>query len=328
MRDWRTWAWLALAAVFLLLPLSGDLYFIYLVSEILIFALFALSLNLLLGHAGLISFGHAAYFAIGAYACAIMLTTLKWPFWGSFAGAIALSAAAALLIGYFCVRLTRIYFAMLTLAFAQLVWALAFKWDDVTGGDTGFIGVAVPAFLDTPTSFYYFNLVVVAVSAAALWVAVHSAFGRMLVAVRENPTRAEFVGVDVRRMHLLAFVISGTFAGISGALFGLFNHSVFAESAWWTQSAEVLIMTILGGIHSFFGPALGAATLILLDRLTAEFTEYWPTVLAIILIAVLFLFPDGLIALFRPRATEQRDVEAHGAQQVLRRLFGPSKSEF
>ena len=299
--DWRTWGWIALAAVLLLMPLTRDLYYIYLFSEILIYALFALSFNLLLGHAGLVSFGHAAYFAIGSYTCAILLTTLKWPFFVSFTGAIALSAVAALVIGYFCVRLTAIYFAMLTLAFAQFVWALAFKLDDVTGGDTGFIGVAVPAYLDTPTSFYYFNLVVVALSAAALWFTVQSAFGRILAAVRENPARAEFVGVDVRRMHLMAFVISGTFAGVAGALFSLFNHSVFAESAWWTQSAHVLIMTILGGIGSFFGPALGAAVLILLDRITSEFTEYWPTVLGIILIVILFALPQGLIGLFRWR---------------------------
>lgn len=316
------WGALAVAVVLVALPLTGDLYYIYLVSEIMIFALFALSLNLLLGHAGLISFGHAAYFAIGAYACAIFLTILKLPFVVSFVGAIVLSAAAALVIGYFCVKLTTIYFAMLTLAFAQLVWAVAFKWDDVTGGDTGFIGVAVPAFVDKPTPFYYFALVVVAACSAALWLVVNSAFGRILVAVRENPVRAEFIGVDVKRMHRLAFVIAGGFAGVAGALYSLFNHSVFAESAWWTQSAEVLIMTIFGGIHSFIGPAIGAAAFIILDRIISDFTEYWPTVLALILLAVLFFFPEGLIGLARlGRArmggAETPDAKDHGAKQVL-----------
>ena len=132
---------------------------------------------------------------------------------------------------------------------------------------------------------------------AILWVIVNSAFGRVLVATRENATRAEFVGVDVRRMQLLAFVISGTFTGVAGALFCLFNRSVYVETAYWTQSAEVLIMAVLGGIHSFIGPALGAGALILLHRITEEFTEYWPTVLAVILLLVLFALPNGLIGL-------------------------------
>ncbi len=292
---------LLVLVLLLALPLAGSRYAIYLVSEILIFALFALSLNLLLGFGGLISFGHAAYFAIGAYACAIFLTTLELPFVVSFAAAILLAALCALVIGYFCVKLTQIYFAMLTLAFGQLVWAVAFKWSDVTGGDTGFIGVAVPAFLDEPAAFYYFALAVVAVSTFLLWVVVRSAFGRVLVAARENRVRAEFIGVEVRRVHHLAFVLSGSFAGVAGALFALFNHAVFVESAWWGTSAEVLIMTILGGVGSFFGPMIGAVALIVLDRLITDFTEYWPTVLAAILLAVLFFFPEGLVGVARFR---------------------------
>ena len=261
---------------------------------------------------------------------AIFLTTLKLPFAVSFLGAVALSAAAALVIGYFCVKLTEIYFAMLTLAFAQLVWAVAFKWDDVTGGDTGFIGVAVPDFLSTPVSVYYFALATVALSGAALWMVVHSAFGRTLVAIRENPVRAEFIGVDVKRMHHLAFVVSGTFAGVAGALFTLFNRSVFSESAWWSQSAEVLIMTILGGVHSFIGPAIGAATLILLDRFISDFTEYWPTVLGLILLAVLFFFPEGLIGLFRrwdgkDQSLETLDAQNFGLKQILRWFLGAAR---
>lgn len=295
---------LVLAGVFaalLLLPVFGDKYFIYLFAEILIFALFALSFNLLLGYGGLLSFGHAAYFAIGAYACAILLTTLQWPFFFAFGAAIAISAISAAIIGYFCVKLTEIYFSMLTLAFGQLVWAIAFKWVNVTGGDTGFIGVAVPSFLGTPTSFFYFALVVVSVCAGLLWVIVNSAYGFTLQATRENRNRAEFIGVNVKRVQHVAFVLAGTFAGVAGALFTLFNHSVFVETAWWSTSAEVLIMSILGGIGSFLGPAIGAATLIILDRVTTEFTEYWPSVLALILLCVLFFFPEGLTGFAKKR---------------------------
>ncbi|MCY6383719.1 branched-chain amino acid ABC transporter permease [Hoeflea prorocentri] len=284
-----------------LVPLTGDKFFIYLGAEIIIFALFALSFNLLLGYGGMLSFGHAAYFAIGAYTCAIFLTTLELPFLVAFLGAVGFSAVGAAIIGYFCVKLTEVYFAMLTLAFGQLVWAIAFKWVGVTGGDTGFIGVAVPEMLKAPATFYYFALIIVTLCVGVIWIIVNSAFGYTLQATRENRNRAEFIGVNVRLVQHVTFVIAGTFAGVAGALFTLFNHSVFVESAWWSASAEVLIMTILGGVGSFFGPLVGAATLIILDRITTEFTVYWPTVLGIILLIVLFFFPEGLMGVFKKK---------------------------
>ncbi|MEM8551393.1 MAG: branched-chain amino acid ABC transporter permease [Pseudomonadota bacterium] len=288
-----------MTAVFAAVPFFFGDYGVYLGAEILIYILFALAFNLMLGQGGLVSFGHAAYFAIASYAVAILLTTYSWPLLPAFVVAVALSCAAAVVIGALCVRLTAIYFAMLTLAFSQLVWAIAFKWNAVTGGDEGFVGVSVPQYLAEPTGFFYFALAIVAVCAVLLWLITHSAFGRILRATKENPRRAEFLGINVRRIRLVTFVISGTFTGVAGALFAIFNRAVFVESAWWTKSAEVLVMTILGGVGSFFGPALGATVLILLDRLITEFTQYWPTVLAIILIAVLFFLPNGLIGAFR-----------------------------
>jgi branched-chain amino acid transport system permease protein len=192
---------------------------------------------------------------------------------------------------------------MLTLAFAQFVWAIAFQWRSVTKGDTGFIGLRVPGFISSPESFYYFALVVVGLSTAILWTVTRSAFGRILVSTRENPMRAEFVGVDVKRIQLIAFVISGTFSGVAGALFALFNRSVFPDFAWWTMSAEVLIMAILGGIYSFVGPAVGALAIILLDRTISDHTQYWPTVLGVVLIVVLFAFPNGLTGLTSRRGS-------------------------
>ncbi len=284
-----------------LVPLAGSRYLIYLVTEIQIFALFALSFNLLLGYGGLISFGHAAWFSIGAYASAILLTTLGWPFLLAFPAAVAVTALAAALIGYFCVKLTEIYFSMLTLAFGQLVWAIAFKWVSVTGGDTGFIGVAVPEFLDSPVRFFYFSLCVVLLCATVLWVIVRSAYGMTLVATRENRNRAEFIGVNVRRVQLVAFTLAGTFAGVAGALFTVFNHSVFVETAWWSTSAEVMIMSILGGVGSFVGPVIGAAVLIFLDRTVTEYTQYWPSVMGVILLAVLFFMPTGIAGFLNRR---------------------------
>ncbi len=282
-----------------LVPVFGSRYEIYLATEILIYALFALALNFMMGFGGLISFGHAAYFAIGAYVVAIFGTTLQWPLALVMVAAILISAVASAVIGYFCVRLTSIFLAMLTLAFAQFIWAIAHEWRAVTKGDTGFIGLRVPELIASPQPFYYFVLVVVAICVALLWMMTQSTFGRILVSTRENPTRAEFVGVDVKRVQLIAFMVSGTFSGIAGALFALFNRSVFPDIAWWTNSAEVLIMAILGGIYSFFGPAIGAAAIILLNREITEVTQYWPTVLGVILLVVLFVFPDGLAGFAR-----------------------------
>ena len=282
-----------------LVPFADSRYLIDLSTEVLVYVLFALSLNVIIGYSGNVSFGHAAYFAIGGYANAILLTTYGWPLVFSFPAAVLLSALAAAFVAYFCTRLTDIYFAMLTLAFSMLVWAIAFKWRSVTGGDDGFVGVAVPELLSSRVPFFYFTLVVVSVSVLILWMICHSAFGQALVAVRENITRAGFIGVNTRLMRGVAFVVAGTFAGIAGAIFAMYNRGVYTESAFWTESAQVLIMTLLGGMYSFFGPAIGAATLYILERYANEFTQYWPTVLGVILLIIVLVLPEGLVGLAR-----------------------------
>ena len=278
-------------------PLLGSDYLVDLATQIVIYVLFALSLNVLIGYSGNVSFGHAAYFAIGGYACAILLTTYGWPLVLAFPAAVLLSGLAAAAIGYFCVKLTDIYFAMLTLAFAMFVWGIAFKWRAVTGGDDGFVGIAKPELLRSRVPYFYFALTVVTLSSAALWVICHSAFGRTLVAVRENRVRAGFVGVDTRRVRHVAFIVAGTFAGVAGALFALYNNGMYTESAFWPESARVLIMVLLGGMYSFFGPALGAAVLYFLQVVTVQYTEYWPTVLGLILLVILMFVPEGLVGL-------------------------------
>jgi branched-chain amino acid transport system permease protein len=266
----------ACAAVVLLLallPLAGSRYAVDLATEVLIYVLFALSLNVIIGFTGNISFGHAAYFAIGGYACAILLTTYGWPLLFALPAAVVLAGMVAAVVGYFCVRLTQIYFAMLTLAFAMLVWGVCFKWKEVTGGDDGFTGIKLPAMLAHHVGYFYFTLAVVAVGVAALWVICHSAFGLTLVAVRENSVRAGFIGVDTRRMRWAAFTVAGTFGGLAGALFGMYHRGMYIENAFWTESAQVLIMVLLGGIYSFVGPILGAAVLYLLQVFTNQYLE-------------------------------------------------------
>lgn len=296
------------AVVLLGLPLTGSDYLIDLTTEIVIYALFAMSLNVLVGYTGNVSFGHAAYFAIGGYSCAILLTTYEWSIYASLPAAVLFSALCAAVIGFFCVRLTDIYFAMLTLAFAMLVWSVAFKWRSLTGGDDGFLGVALPELLTSRTAFYYFCQLVVWASIAALWLICRSPFGRVLMAIRENAMRAEFVGLDARLIRLGAFVVAGTFAGIAGALFAMYNRGIYVESAFWPESAQVLIMVLLGGMYSFFGPALGAAALYLLDVLTNQYTEYWSAVLGTILLIVVLVAPDGLVGSLR-RYRRSRRVE-------------------
>jgi len=302
---WRVpWTLLIFLAA-LTLPWIGSRYDTFLGTQIAIYALFAMSLNLLLGTTGLVSFGHAAYFGIGSYACGILMKTLGVPFWLAFPAAGLIAAAFGLVFGFFCVRLTKIYFAMLTLAFAQIVWAICFKWNDVTGGDQGLPDVPFPnlAWLGSLPGFQHFRvgelfyflvLVLVAICIAVLRRLTDSPFGRVLTTIRENPERAEFIGVDVRAYELAAFAIAGGFAGLSGALFGIFNRGVFADFVFWSKSADVMIMTILGGIHHFWGPAVGALVLTLLNQQITAYTEYWPFVLGTILVVLLFGFPGGL----------------------------------
>jgi len=299
------WAALVLL-VAALVPWLGSRFYTFLATDIAILALFAVSLNLLLGYTGLVSFGHAAYFGIGAYTCAILMKTHGVPFALGLVGAAANAGFWALLFGVFCVRSTKIYFSMLTLAFAQIVWAVCFKWNSVTGGEQGFNNIpypdldwmaALPLLGDLRTSdkYYLVVLLLTAIAFAALWRVVGSPFGRVLTAIRENPERAEFIGVNVRRYQLAAFVTAGAFAGFAGALFGIFNRGVFPDFAYWAKSAEVLIMAILGGMGHFWGPAVGAAVLILLNQQITAYTQYWPFILGSILIVLLFVFPGGIV---------------------------------
>jgi branched-chain amino acid transport system permease protein len=253
-----------------------------------------------------VSFGHAAYFGIGAYACGVLTKTHGLPFLVGLAAAPLVAGAFAALFGFFCVRLTRIYFAMLTLAFAQIVWAICLKWNDVTGGEQGMPSVPYPdmdwmnvvpflAGLRVGEKYYLVALAMVAVCFALLRMIVDSPFGRMLTVIRENPERAEFIGINVRRYELAAFVLAGAFAGVAGALFGIFNRGVFPDLAYWSKSAEVLIMAILGGMGHFWGPAVGAAALLWLHQQITAYTQYWPFVLGVILIVLLFAFPGGIV---------------------------------
>jgi branched-chain amino acid transport system permease protein len=299
---WTLIVFLVLATV----PWIGSRYDAFLVEQIVIDALFAVSLNLLLGTTGLVSFGHVAYFGIGAYVCGILMKTYGVPFILAFPAAGLGTALFALVSGYFCVRLIKLYFAMLTLAFSQIVWAVCYKWNDVTGGDQGLPEIPYPhlgwmdhvpwlADLRIGDRFYLVTLVLVAISLAVLHRVVRSPFGRMLTTIRDNPERAAFIGINVRAYQLAAFVVAGAFAGFAGALYGIFSRGVFADYVFWSKSAEVMIMAILGGMGYFWGPPVGAAALVWLNQEITAYTEYWSFVLGTMLLLLLFAFPGGIV---------------------------------
>jgi len=299
---WTLIVFLAFATI----PWMGSRYNVFLAEQIAIDALFAVSLNLLLGSTGLVSFGHVAYFGVGAYICAILMKTYELPFFIAFPAAGVGTALFALVSGFFCVRLIKLYFAMLTLAFSQIVWAIVYKWNDVTGGDQGLPEIPFPNLdwmnsvpflsdLKVNDQFYLFSLAIIAVALAILHRIVRSPFGRVLTTIRDNPERAAFLGINVRAYQLAAFVVAGTFAGFAGALYGIFSRGVFADYVFWSKSAEVMIMTILGGMDFFWGPPVGALALVWLNQEITDYTEYWPFVLGTILLFLLFVFPGGIV---------------------------------
>ena len=269
-------------------------YLLYAI-DILIFVLFAASLNLLVGQSGMVSFGHAAYFAIGAYFAGILVVRVGWSMPWAFLAAPPAAAFAAFIIGLFCVRLTHAYFIMLTLAFAELIHGVVWKWREVTGGDDGLLGVyPVPPF-DTPLGYYYLTLVSVGLCLILLYLIARSPFGCTCRAIKDNPRRVEFMGINVMMHKLLAFVIAGFFAGVAGDLFVFFNRGAFQGIADWLTSAKGLVMVILGGPSFFAGPLVGAIVFKLLDTTVPKFTEYWLLVLGLILGAVVLLMPNGIV---------------------------------
>lgn len=298
------WAFAALGCALLAPAFAPDVYTL-LVTDAAIWGLFAVSLNLLVGYTGLVTFGHAAYFGIGAYTAGILMKNAGVPFMLALPAAGFMAAVFAGLFGFFCVRLSKVYFSMLTLAFAQIAWAVCFKWNELTGGDQGLSGVPYPdmrlfdaipglAWLGASARFHVLALLIVALCLWALRRIVDSPFGLMLRTIRENPERAEFVGVNVRRHALAAFVMAGFFAGIAGALFGIFNRGVFPDLMYWTKSAEVLIMALLGGTTFFYGPLAGAFILLWLGQEITALTEYWSFILGAILIVLIFALPGGI----------------------------------
>jgi len=291
----RMWLWLLITTgFFALMPLWAPEMWLHLAIEIFIVALFAMSLNMILGRAGLPSFGHACFYVVGGYTFAILVVKLKLPAFIGLLAAPFISGLFAVIIGYFSIRLTGIHFAILTMGFGQIVWAIAHKWYSFTGGDDGITGIPIPAILKQPEVFYYLAFIVLIVSSAVIKVVQDSAFGQTIVAVRENRERVTFSGLKVWHHLLLNFVIAGFFAGIAGALLAMVNRSVFADFGYWTSSAAVVLMCILGGVGSFVGPMVGAVIITLLEHYISIYTYYWQMILGGLIIILTIFMPIGI----------------------------------
>jgi branched-chain amino acid transport system permease protein len=289
---------LATLAVLMLLPLFGDAYALKVATEVMIFGLFAFSLHFLIGTGGLVSFGHAAYFGLGAYGAALALRHLGAPMELALPLAPIAAALGAALFGFFIVRLSGIYLAMLTLAAAQILYAVAFQWVEVTGGDNGLVGIWPSRWAASRLVYYYLTLAFAAAAVAALRHVIYAPFGYTLRATRDSELRADAIGIDVRRHRWLAFILAGAVAGLAGGLYVFLKGSIDPSALGIPVSIDALTMLLLGGLQTVMGPLVGAAVLHTLKDQIMPLTELWRMTLGLSIIAMVLLFPNGLVGAF------------------------------
>lgn len=306
------YCWIAIVLTALVLaPLFLSEFLTVFLTEILIMSLFALAFNLLFGFTGLLSFGHAAYFSLGAYSSGMILIKVTPSIPLAFLIGFLTATFAAWIIGYLCVRLDEIYFAMLTLAFGMMIHTVIWQWDRLTGGADGLVGIPRPHFLFFDLSnnipYYYFTLIIVVICAAILWLIINSPFGLTLKSIRENHERVEYLGINMKRYRLISFVISGFFCGVAGSLFAPFEKAISPDIAFWTKSAEPVFMSLLGGMNIVFAPAVGACIFMYLKEIISGYTEYWMFPLGAILILMVIFLPGGIIGFLHSKLLGLRE---------------------
>ena len=300
--------WLLLLAMPFWLPAIGG--YIELGSRVVVLGLAAIALNFLLGYTGVLSFGHAAYFGLGAYGVGMMIRyVVPSTGLGILVGTLVGTIAAAI-IGPLIIRLRGVYFAMVTIAFGQVFYFIAFRWNSVTGGDDGLIGwtrqpldlgVTTIDILHNPTAFYYLVLVLFAVALGVMAFILASPFGRTLIAIRENERRARFLGIPVDWHIWMSWVISCGFVSLAGTLYALLNNFVDPRALYWTQSGDFVIMAVLGGMRSFWGPLIGAAIYVVLQDYVSSQTENWQSFIGLFFVLVVLFFPRGVLGFIRRR---------------------------
>ncbi len=299
-------AGVAIVAALAITPAFANQYSLVLLVDILIFALFAASLHFLMGPSGMASFGHAAYFGLGAYAAALAFKQAGLPMEISILVGPLVAVLAALSFGWFCVRLSGVYLAMLTLAFAQITWSVIYQWDGFTGGSNGLVGVWPAPWLSGRISYFYLVLLLCGGAVLILRRIIFSPFGYALRACRDSPMRAAAIGINVSRFQWMAFLVAGGFAGLAGALFAFSKGSISPEVLAIGQSVDGLVMVLLGGVQTISGPLVGAAVFTWLQELVARHIDYWRALLGMIIIVIVVAFPHGIVGqLFsRNRAKE------------------------
>ena len=285
--------------LFAILPLFQSDYLNYMGMRIAIMALFALSFNMLLGYTGLLSFGHAAFYGVGGYASGLILIHLTSELILAIVAGAVIAGLTALLVGYFCVKRTRIYFSMLTLAFGMLIYVVCYKWKSLTGGTESLGGIPrgkVLGLIDLfPLGRYYFFVLIVTVLAIyVIYRITKSPFGLLIQGIRDNENRIRFAGVMVKRYRLYVFTIAGFFSGLAGGLYASLESTMFPTICDWQSSAEPIMVTLVGGVESFLGPIVGSVVFILIKEFIVRFTEQWLLVFGIILIILLLGFRGGV----------------------------------
>jgi branched-chain amino acid transport system permease protein len=307
-RTWNAVVWLLLLTMPYWLVWIGG--YTSLGSRMVVLALAAMALNFLLGFTGVLSFGHAAYFGLGAYGVGL---TIKYLVPSTLLGIVVgvlVAAVAAAILGLLIVRLRGIYFAMVTIAFGQVFYFIAYRWNTVTGGDDGLSGWQrapidlgiIQIDLNQPMVFYYFVLFWFALAAGIMALLLRSPFGRTLLAIRENERRARFTGIPVEQHIWLSWLISCVFVALAGALYALLNNFADPHDLHWSQSGDFVIMAVLGGMRSFWGPLIGAGIFVVLQDYISSQTQNWMSFIGLLFVVVVLFFPTGVLGILRRRA--------------------------
>jgi branched-chain amino acid transport system permease protein len=309
MVSWLTQRWWLILLVIVLgvAPVGLSEFYLTVLCEALVMSMLALSFNLLFGYMGQLSFGQAAFYGLGGYAVALLMTKAQFNFWLSLVAGVLLAALVGAIVGYFCVRLRGIYFSVLTLAFGQLIFFIVFKWHNFTGGDDGIQGVFPPEYLKSPITYYYFLLAVFLVSTYGLWRLVNSPFGQIVKGMRENDTRTEFLGINLARYQLIAFVFAAALAGLAGAIWVPFYRSVAPSYLTWIKSGEPVMAAILGGPSLFFGPVLGMFIMTFFHAWVLGFTVYWPVVMGALILLIIFFLPGGILGYIQEKVKARKE---------------------
>jgi len=308
--------WILYFVFFLgILAVNPGAHYTHLLARVIIFGLYAVAFNLLFGRTGLVSFGHALFYGIGAYITGMLAKAsgpdlfLLYILLGGIGAAIV-----SVFIGLLSLRLTGMFFTMLTLAFAQLAWGITFKLYNFTGGDDGIQAIPKPAYLAGPVwKYYLFSFFVVTICVFVIWRISRSSFGMVLKGIRQNPGRITFMGLNVYKNQLVAYIISAFFTAIAGGLYAGLDGSIHPDMLHWPTSGNAILMCTIGGMNTFFGPVIGAAILTGLEEIVGKYTEYWSFSIGIVVLVVVLLFPRGLLGIKWPwgrkSTTDEKETE-------------------